>query len=326
MLRFFKTLQPATLFLIPIILFIFWVRIAFESQPVVDKLSMPLWELLSDLLNNLPSVINFLLLFIVIAWQAVYFNLILNRHEVLYKNTFFPALMYALLLSSTPALMSFHPVHLVNLIVLRILDRAFTLYKSESPASALFDSAFLAGIAALIYFPALVLLPFLVALLLLMLPFRIKDWLILVIGFFLPYFFLSTMLFWENSLVNFWKYYFSLFEDIRPAFTDRASLPLIILGSLIAILLLLSLMKLWFNFRKNKVRTRIMQQSVFILLMTGIAWLVFTGDIRTVHLTFLFTPLAAFTGYYFIAARKRMWIFEGALWVIIVLIAWNHLA
>ena len=326
MLRFFKTLQPATLFLIPVILLIFWVRIAFESQPVVDKLAMPLWELISGLLGNLPSVLNFLLLFIVIAWQSVYFNLILNRHEVLYKNTYFPALMYALLLSSTPALMSFHPVHLVNLIVLRILDRAFTLYKSESPATALFDSAFLAGVAALIYFPALVLLPFLIALILLMLPFRIKDWLILFIGFLLPYFFLSTMLFWENSLMNFWKYYFSLFEDIRPRFDAPASLPLLILAGILALLLLLSLMKLWINFRKNKVRTRIMQQSVFILLMTGVAWLVFTNDIRTVHVTFLLIPLSAFIGYYFISARKRMWIFEGALWVIIGLIAWNHLA
>ena len=326
MLRFFKTLQPATLFLIPVILFIFWVRIAFESQPVVDELSLPLWELISDLLGNLPSVLNFLILFCVIAWQAVYFNLILNRHEVLYKNTFLPALVYALLLSATPALMSFHPVHLVSLIVLRILDRAFTLYKSESPATALFDSAFLAGVAALIYFPACILLPMLMALLLLMLPFRIKDWLILLIGFLLPYFFLSTMLFWENSMLAFWKHYFSLFGDIRLAYADIAGIPQIILGSLIGLLLLLSLMKLWINFRKNKVRTRIMQQSVFILLQSGIAWLVLASDIKIVHITFLIIPLATFIGYYFISARKRLWIYEGALWVIIGLIAWNHLA
>ena len=325
MIRFLKSLQPATLIIVPIIIFIFWIRILFHTSPVSDLKILPVWAAISYFLTGLPSWINFILLFGLINTEAIYLNLMINRHEVHYKNTFLPAFVFALFISSTPALMQFHPVHLINLILLVIIDRAFTLFKNEFPVSALFDCGFLAGTAALIYFPALILLPFLLTILFVLRPFSLKEWLITLIGIFLPCFFISTYMFWNHALLPFWKSYFSFFDDIHPQILIQKNLKILILAISIGILLILSLLKLRMNYRKNIIRTRSYQQVFFILLIFGAAWLMLAGRIEIIHFTFLIIPVSVFCSYYFVSAKKGKWLYEYVLWGLIAVIIWNHL-
>ncbi len=325
MIRFFKSLQPATQIIVPIIVFIFWIRMIFHSYPVSDLKILPFWSLISNFLLALPSWINFILLFGLISIEAIYLNVILNKHEVHYKNTFLPSFIFALLISSTPELMQFHPIHLINLILLLIINRAFTLFKNEFPVSALFDCGFLVGVAALIYFPAVILLPFLLSTLFILRPFRLKELLITIIGILLPYFFLSTYLFWNHALIPFWKTYMSYFQNIDPQILIVKNIKILILGISIGTLLILSILKLRMNYRKNIIRTRGYQQVFFILLILNTAWLLLTEKIKIIHFSFLIIPVSVFCSYYFVSARKGKWIFEFILLGLISIIIWNHL-
>src|SRR6476620_508832 len=121
MIRFFKSPQPATLVIIPVIILVFWGRFFLDCQPVTDANSLPLWIGLAQFLSGLPSWFNWIILFLVIVLQAVYFNLMVNRHEVLYKSSFLPAFIFALFISATPSLMILHPVHLINLLALLMM-------------------------------------------------------------------------------------------------------------------------------------------------------------------------------------------------------------
>jgi hypothetical protein len=230
-----------------------------------------------------------------------------------------------LIISSTPALMMFHPVHLITLILLRTFDRAFSLYKNEQAVSALFDTGFLAGIAALIYFPAVILFPLLITSLAVLRPFRLKEWIITIIAFFLPYFFLSTYMFWNHSLPEFWNSYMKHFHGIHPLIISEISLKIIVLASYIGLLLILSLMKLRANFLKNVIRTRSYQQIFLIFLLFGAAWLVLSGRIEIVHFTFLAIPISVFCSYYFVSAKNKIWIYEYILYGLIGVIVWNHI-
>src|SRR5688572_9703893 len=116
MIRFFKSTQPATLIVIPLIVMILWMQSAFRIAPVADVNAMPLWQPVSSFFSLFPSWLNYLVMVALISFEAIYFNLLLNRHEILYKNSFLPAVMFALFASSSPALMEFSPVHFVNLI------------------------------------------------------------------------------------------------------------------------------------------------------------------------------------------------------------------
>ena len=199
-----------------------------------------------------------------------------------------------------------------------------SLFKNDFPVSALFDSGFVTGIASLIYFPAFVLIPFLLTTLIVLRPFRIKEWLITLIGIILPYFFVSTYMFWNHELVPFWKKYLSHFHGIHPQILIVNQLPLLILGVSVFAFLILSLLKLRSNYRKNIIRTRNYQQIFLILLIYGAGWLVLCEKIELIHFTFLLIPVSVFCSYYFVAAKK-IWIYEYALWAFVAVILWNHL-
>lgn len=324
MIRFFKLPQPATLILIPLIILVFWGRMFFSIHPVADQNSLPLWGIAFSFFNVMPSWINFIILFIVISAEAIYLTILLNKHEVLYKNSFLPALIFALFISALPEFMQLHPIHIVNLLVLRIFDRALTLYKNELNQKALFDASFLSGVTALIYFPCIVMLPFLMIIYAILLPFRLKEWLIMIIGFVLPAFFLSTYLFWNYSLGTFWSMYMELFKNIHPEIIFKSGTSLLALSSCIGLLLLFSLIKLRANYRKNVIRTRIYQQVFFIfLLMSGI-FIILSEKISIIHFSFLIIPLSVFCAYFFLSTRRRIWIYETTLWGIIAMIIWNN--
>jgi hypothetical protein len=324
MIRFFKTLQPATLILVPVIILAFWIRMVFQASPVSDSRALPLWDVVTSLLAAFPSWLNFILLFTVISIEAIYLNIIMNRHEVLYKNTFLPALIFALIISSTPLLMQFHPVHIVNILILFILNRTFTLFKTDFPISALFDCAFLSGIAALVYFPAVILFPFLFIALIILRPFSFKEWIITLIGIVLPYFFISVFLFWNHALPAFWKSYSGMFANIHPEILVKPGLNILILAFYFVSLLIYSLVKLRMNYRKNIIRTRGNQQIIFVLLLLGSVWLMLTEKIEVIHFAILVIPLTVFSSYLFVSAKKRAMIFEYVLWGLIAIIIWNQ--
>ena len=324
MIRFFKSLQPATLIIIPFIVFIFWIRTIFQSMPVSDLKILPVWQALLYLLSALPSWINFILLFGLISAEAIFFNIILNKFEVHYKNTFLPAFVFALLISSTPSLMHFHPVHFINLILLFIIDRLLTLFKNEIPVSALFDCGFLAGTASLIYFPAVILIPFLLATLFVLRPFGLKEWLITLIGLFLPIIFISTYMFWIHELIPFWKSYMSFFQKINVEILIENNFKILVLSVSIGILLILSIFKMRMNYRKNIIRTRSYQQVFFILLLLSAVWLILVEKIQIIHCAFLIIPVSVFCSYYFVSAKKGKLIYEYVLWLLIAIIVWNN--
>jgi hypothetical protein len=326
MIRFFKTLQPATLILIPILILIFWLRIIFHSNPVTDSNSLPLWNGISDFLLTLPSWVNFILLLALISWSAIYLNLILNRYEVLYKNTFVPAIIFTLLISSTPAIMQLHPVHVINLLLLYVINRSFALYKNEFPVSGLFDSGFLAGIASIIYFPAIIFLPLLLTMLGLLRPFRLKEWLIILIAFFLPCFFACTYMFWNHTMFDFLKSYISHFRNLNLQISIEYKPCLAVLGIFIATLLFLSLLKLRINYRKNVIRTRSYQLIFFIYLAYSLVWLLLAGTVTVIHFAFLLLPISVFCAYYFMSAKRKPWLYEYILWGLVLVILWNHIS
>jgi hypothetical protein len=326
MIRFFKSLQPATLIIIPFIIFIFWVRNALHFSPVTDEGSLPLWDLIAGVFRAFPAWLNFIVVYLLVSGQAVYLNLMLNRNEVLYKNSFLPSLIFALFISSTPALMVFHPVLIINILMIMILDRLFSLFKSVTPRAILFDCGFLSGIAALIYFPSILFLPFLLSSMYVIRSFKFKEWMIIIISFCVPFFLFSTYLFWNHSLTQFWHPYMARFGNTYTEFVLPNGHAFIALCSAIGFLFFLSLLKLRANYRKNVIRTRNYQQVFLFYLIIGIAWLFFSGRVEVIHFAFLLIPVSVFSSYYFLSAKRRLMLYEYALWGLIGIIVWNHLS
>lgn len=326
MIRFFKSPQPAALFVIPFIIIALWVYRGWNSIPVMDEYSLPVWKFIGGAFSRLPGWLNFIFLTAMISAEAIYFNHIINKREVLYKNSYLPALIFALLISCSPGLMKFHPVHFINGFILVILDRIFYVYKNDKSTSLLFDSAFFTGLAALIYFPALLLFPVVLIGLLILRPLNFREWLIVLIGFCLPFFFISVYMFWNRSLIPFWMSYIDLFPDSRPEISISSNPPFIWLTITLATLLLLSLIKLRANFTKNIIRSRSYQQIFFILLLLGSISIGITRHIQVIHFVLIALPASLFISYFYLSAKKRLRLYDLSIWLLIGLIVWNQVS
>ncbi len=325
MIRFLKSPQPATLFVIPVIVFLFWIQAFFTHPFVPDEPGSLLYNLITSLLNLLPDLVKVLITIGLISFEAIYLNSIFNKYEVLEKNSYLPAFMYVLQMSFALPLLQFHPVLLVNLVLLRALDKIFMLFKNDSPISPLFDSCFLISIASLFYFPATVFFVLFLISLVILRTFNFREWMISFIGFVLPYFFLSVYLFWTNHLMDGWKDLLKNFIPKHPTFGFMMGKPLISLFVMTGFLVLLATRKLIQNFYKNTVRTRSYQQILLLFFFFAAASSLFLKTIPLYQVTLLTIPLVVFLGYYFLTVKKRIWFSEMLLWLMIVLIIWNHI-
>ncbi len=325
MIRFFRSPQPAALIVVPVIVLILWGQ-RFTDLPLAPaEAGGPLWGLLVSMLGGLPGFLRFLLAVGTLSLSAIYFNLMVNRHEVLYKNSYLPSLFYALLASASVELLQFHPLHLVNPVLLRVLDKTFELYKSERPVRGLFDGGFLSGLCGLLYPPAGLLVLLILLGILLLRPFNFRELLIHLVGLVLPYFFFSVLAFWNGHLLDSWIRLWKPFRDpawVPGILPEEAHQ---VLAAVAGLLLLLALWKLRANYYKNTIRTRTYQQIMLLIALTGAGSLLFTGSIGWMQLLLFLLPAALLLAYYFVAAKRRMWFFETMLWVLMAVVVWNHL-
>ncbi len=325
MIRFFKSPQPASLIVIPAIVLILWAQAFTNCFPVLDINAQPVWNLFLLFFKTLPSGVNWLIMVSLVSFSAIYINQISNKHEVLYKNSYLPAFVYALFISSVPEFLTVHPIHFVNLIILRVFDKSFSLIKNDSPVPSIFDSSFLAAVAALIFFPAFIVIPVMIIALSLLRQFNFREWLIMFIGFSLPYFFVSVWMYWNHNLLYFWKDYIGRFVHLKPVITIVYTPQLIALSVLFGVWMILGLGKLRINYFKNVIRTRIIQQVLFLFFLFSVGSIFLGQKISVLNFSLLAIPFSIFAGYYLLSAKKRIQFYEIFLWMVIAVIVWNHL-
>ena len=324
MIRFYKTINPAGLFVLPVIVIGLWSQGFFKPQFLAEADSGVLYSLFFQGFSVLPRIVQVILAMTLIVFEAIYLNLLLNKYEVLYKGSYLPALFYVLVMSYSTEVISFHPILLVNLLLIRVLDKTFSLYKNDSPISAIFDSCFVLSLCTLIYFPSIVLFFFFIAALSFLRPFDLREWLVAVVGFCLPFFFFGVYAFWTDTLrqtlntiaSQFSFHPFQLSQDLPQHF--------VVFLVFFSFLFLLAIAKLRANYYKNSIKTRSEQQVLFIFLVLGAGAALFNSQIPYIHYTLLAIPGCTFLAYFYISAKKRLLLYEISFLILAGLIIRNY--
>lgn len=137
------------------------------------------------------SLLSFFLLFI----QASLFNRIANHHKLFPKPNFLPGMAFILVTSLLPSWSFFSAPLLVNLLMIWAWYRMLNLYSSNQPGAAIFNIGIIIGVCTMLYFPAVVFVLLMLFALVTMRPFRIREWIIGLIGVTTPYYFLFIFLY-----------------------------------------------------------------------------------------------------------------------------------
>jgi hypothetical protein len=310
LIRFYKSPQPAALIFIPLVALALWFPSFFRDSPSAELTDsiMPFYQPLNTWTDIFPRPVLLVLSVILISIEALWLDRLVSKFEVLYKRSSLAALFYVVLMSLFAETRELHPVILVNGILLLVLDRGFSLYKTETPMRLVFDLGVSLAVASLFYFPCIIIFIGYGLGMILLRPFAWREWMIGFIGFFLPYFYTALYFFWTDRL----GYFFSeiIFPHFRLDFTFPFS-PGGYQATALVFLAFLFFMSLWTlqsHFYKNVIRTRIYQQLMLIfLLVAGLSFL-FAREVYLWHFTLLAIPLATFIAYYFLANKKTWWL------------------
>lgn len=121
------------------------------------------------------------------------------KQEISDKQNLLPGFVFILFSSLLSINSTLHPALVASLFLLGSFHRIFSTYREELSLAAVFDSAFLLGIGALFYTPLIVffVMPFIS--LMILKPFKIKEWILVILGLTLPFILSLALLFLFNK-------------------------------------------------------------------------------------------------------------------------------
>jgi hypothetical protein len=283
-------------------LFSFWHSYELPPEaltPLSSLLFTSIWEHLRD--HRLMAGLALLLILL----QAIYFNSVINRHSLLYKNTYIPAAVYVIICSLDTGLATLYPQLVANIFLLFFLNKIFSLPDTQNPVLLLFDAGMMIALASLFSFETVLIFPFLIYAVALIRPFHWREYAVSCLGLLIPYYFTIIIFYLADRHEFFYAYYRNDLFNLQMNRIYMA-LPVLVPLSVLGVILAFSFGKLLANYYKNMIKIRIFQQLLLFFLVITIL-LFFLNNIPSFRsIIFTAAPISVFVAYYFLG-DKRIW-------------------
>ncbi len=202
MLRLVRTNQP--LIIIILLVYAFVLRSYQFIQPASWTNTND--NFLSDVVLNYvgtSSVWANIIALLLVFFQAIMVNSMVNLYKMTIESTYYPALFYILLASAIPDFLYLSPVLMAATFYIIALMELFKWYKNYEASSEIFNVGFWLAIGSLFYFSISVYFVLGVVGLSVLRSFRPNELLVLFIGLLVPYFLLGVYYFWIDELPQF---------------------------------------------------------------------------------------------------------------------------
>lgn len=250
---------------------------------------------------NIPPIIYVLLAFLLLFSQALLFTRICNVQKLLPKPNYLPAMAHLLTTSLFVEWNYFSAPLLVNSFMIWVFYRVITLPNTNKPASVIFNIGVLVGMVTLLYRPAIVFVVLVLLALFVMRPFRLREWMICLLGITMPYYFLALLLYLSNQ----WNW-----DKLKPVINiglpampssiyTTASIVLLVLPFVIGgYFVQANLNKMYIHVRKSwSLLLLYMIMAMLVILIDGgtnyVSWLLCSIPLTGFHAACYFYPYSA---------------------------------
>jgi hypothetical protein len=194
----FKQKTPANLLVLFIAGILIKLPVFMEPHdPVVRATDGILYKAIIDFLDPLARSVSFLyplLTYGLLFLQAVMLNRFINNQRMTTKPTFLTGMAYIIVTSLLPEWNYFSAPLLVNSILLVILAGVFGIYNKQNARAAIFNIGLALGIAGFLFVSSLVFVIWIFLAMAVTRPFRVNEWLILLLGVTTPFYFYAIYL------------------------------------------------------------------------------------------------------------------------------------
>ncbi len=154
---------------------------------------------LANYIYSLPVAVQIVLFHALIVTQALRINMVTQDLRMFAAVNYVPAMTYVLLTGLLMQSDIITETLVSNSLTLWIFIKLSRLYNNPDPKTLLFNIGIIAGISILLFHPFSILIMVVLFALAVVRPFRIAEWLVLLMGILLPYYFVFIGLFLKNK-------------------------------------------------------------------------------------------------------------------------------
>ncbi len=156
--------------------------------------------LLRRFLSQTPAWALIWIYHALVLLQAIQLNVLLNNFKMLHTNAFTTAMAYILFTGFFPEWSVLSPALVANSLIMLVFTMLTKLYSHQSPKSLLFNTGLLISLTIMAYHPTAMMVVVVLFALAVVRPFRPAEWVVLLMGVVLPYYFMASYLFLTNQL------------------------------------------------------------------------------------------------------------------------------
>ena len=201
MVSLFKDRSPAAIFWL-IILSIIVHSHFFVDAPVVRVTAAD--GMISTFLNNYVALLFSGLVVLIyhafVIMQSLSLNHLFTNHRMFSSVNYFPAMVYILLTGVFTEWGWLTPALIANTMLIWFFAKTIQLYSARNPKTLLFNIGLLTGVSIISYQPLALLVPVAFFALMLLRPFIMTEWLVLVMGIIFPFYLLASYLYLSDRL------------------------------------------------------------------------------------------------------------------------------
>jgi hypothetical protein len=308
LLKILKSNRAVNFFLFPFLGILFWLKSLISPRTYTfynGETDNILYKPIHTLTIEIP-ILQIIIPLILIIGMALIMLQLNNRYNIIRIRTMLPAPLFILIVSGFSNLHTMHPVYFAAFFVLLAIYRLFSAFDEVKPYSPAFDSGFFLGVAALFYFNAFILFPaFIIGLGVLSREPKWREFIVNIIGFFLPFIFAFSYVFVFGKVPEY-------LETLKlNTFTSvgnlKSNLPVLGYLGILFILILLGTIRIVQQYNAKKVSTR----KYFIVLFLVFLFMLisFTLIPATSLEIFVITviPVTLLLANFFVFMKGRFW-------------------
>ncbi len=317
----FRKIQWHTPLLLLLIGGVFWLTGFLDPVCHADLMAAdnaPFFRWLSPLIVRFP-IASLIIALLLLFGQSFLINHIAAENSFTDRFSALPALIYLLLMSSSPGLISLHPVLLANTFLLLAMNKMFDVYKEHQVMLEVYNVGLLIAVASLFYYPAFMFLLLLLFSLLVYYLFSLRALMAAMIGVFTPFLFLGVYYYLTDTLavrmeaINLFVWPPPLFSQTMGVYQQAFAIGL-------GVIVLFSFLRLWLVFfPEQPIRMRKRVRVLFFFLLTALLSYLLAGDYLHIHHGLMMLPLSLSLAVFFSGMRQKK-LAEGLFLLLFILV------
>jgi hypothetical protein len=272
-------------------------------------------------IRPLSPLILIILFQVIILSQAIRLNILMSKLKMFQHVSYLPGFTYIILTALFPYWDVISSGLVANSLVIWILVKLLRLYDQNQPKSLEFNIGLILGISILLYSPIAILIPVVLFALTIIRPFKLAEWLVLLMGILLPFYFIFTFVYLTSGVQEF-THYLPRLDWKNPLI--KPNLKILLTLALILVQFLAGL----YYWQEQQSRFIIQVRKYWGVLLLVLILTLFQPIIFSTQALYasaiVLTPLACFISFAY-SVPKSLFIPNILFWSAIAVIVYNHL-